>query len=100
MFYLRLYGVRYMVKDNSDSEKGNQLPPYRLLFPISSKGSTDRVAYTTIFVTQLMEHWLEGEIAQWVHHMKDRPDDPSHNERTLLPRSYISLPLGTETLIS
>ena len=28
-FYLRLYGVRHMVKDHSD----------RLLFPISSKGS-------------------------------------------------------------
>ena len=38
-FYLRLYGVRYMVKDHSDSEKGNPLPPHRLLFPISSKGS-------------------------------------------------------------
>ena len=73
---------------------------YRLLFPISSKGSTDRIALTTTFATQVMEHWLEGEIAQWVHQMKDLPDDPSHNERTLLPRSYISLPLGTETLIS
>ena len=33
-FYLRLYGVRHMVKDDSDSEKGNPLPPlgysYRL----------------------------------------------------------------------
>ena len=39
-FYLRLYGVRYMVKDHSDSERGNLLPPlHRLLFPISSKGS-------------------------------------------------------------
>ena len=38
-FYLRLYGVRHMVKDHSDSEKGNQLPPHRLLFPINSKGS-------------------------------------------------------------
>ena len=37
---------------------------------------------------------LEREIAQWVHPMKDRSDDPSHHERTLLPRSYISL-LGT-----
>ena len=37
-FYLRLYGVRHMVKDHSDSERGNQLPPHRLLFPIS-KGS-------------------------------------------------------------
>ena len=37
-FYLRLYGVRHMVKDHSDSEKGNPLPPHRLLFPINSKG--------------------------------------------------------------
>ena len=35
-FYLRLYGVRHMVKDHSDSEKGNPLPPLRLYFPISS----------------------------------------------------------------
>ena len=28
-----------MVKDHSDSEKGNLLPPHRLLFPINSKGS-------------------------------------------------------------
>ena len=38
-FYLRLYGVRNMVKDHSDSEKGNLLPPHRLLFPSNSKGS-------------------------------------------------------------
>ena len=38
-FYLQLYGVRHIVKDHSDSERGNQLPPHRLLFPISSKGS-------------------------------------------------------------
>ena len=28
-----------MVKDHSDSERGNLLQPHRLLFPISSKGS-------------------------------------------------------------
>ena len=33
----------------------------------------------------------EREIAQWVHPMKDRSDDPSLHERTSLPRSYISL---------
>ena len=38
-FYLRLYDVRHMVKDHSDSEKGNPLPPHGLLFPINSKGS-------------------------------------------------------------
>ena len=38
-FYLRLYDVRHMVKDHSDSEKGNPLPPHRLLLSINSKGS-------------------------------------------------------------
>ena len=38
-FYLRLYGIGHMVTVHSDSEKGNLLPPHRLLFPISSKGS-------------------------------------------------------------
>ena len=38
---------------------------------------------------------MEREIAQWVHPMKDRADDPSHHEQTLLLRSYISLPLST-----
>ena len=38
-FYLRLYGVRHMVKDHSDSEKGNPLPLHRLLCLINSKGS-------------------------------------------------------------
>ena len=38
-FYLRLYGIRHMVKDHSDSEKGNPLPPHRLLFLINSNGS-------------------------------------------------------------
>ena len=38
-FYLRLYGIRHMVNDNSDNERGNPLPPHGPLFPISSKGS-------------------------------------------------------------
>ena len=38
-FYLRLYGIRHMVKNHSDSEKGNPLPPHRLLLSINSKGS-------------------------------------------------------------
>ena len=52
---------------------------------------TDRIIHTTAFVTPVVEHWLEREIAQWVHPMKDRSDHPSHHERTFLPRSYISL---------
>ena len=38
-FYLWLYGIRHMVKNHSDSERGNLLLPHGLLFPISSKGS-------------------------------------------------------------
>ena len=59
---------------------------------------TDRLAHTTAFVTPVVEHWLEREIAQWNHPMKDRSDNPSHHERTLLLRSYISLP-GTIAII-
>ena len=80
-FYLRLYSVRHG-KNYSDIERGNPLSPHGLLFPISSKGSSicvipDRIRHTTAFVTPVVEHWLEQEIAQWVHHE--------------LPRSYISL---------
>ena len=53
-FYLRLYGVIHMVKDHSDNEKGNPLPPHRL--------PTDRISHTTAFVTPVVEHWLEREI--------------------------------------
>ena len=47
MFYLTTHSTHFiygymasdMVKDHSDSEKGNPLPPHRLLLSISSKGS-------------------------------------------------------------
>ena len=57
-----------MVKDHSDSEKGNPLPPHGLLFPslFYMHHPTDRIAHTTAFVTPVVEHWLEREIAQWV----------------------------------
>ena len=77
-----------MVKDHSDSEKGNPLPPHRLLLLNNSKGSfictiPVRITHTMAFVTPVVDHWLEREIAQWVHPMKDRSNDPSHHERTL-----------------
>ena len=80
-----------MVKDHSDSEKGNPQPPHRLLFPINSNGSvymhhpTDRITHTTAVVTPVVERWLEREIAQWIHPMKDLSDDPSHHELHLAP---------------
>ena len=48
MFYLTTHsthfiygyrGVRHMVKNHSDSERGNLVLPHGLLFPINSKGS-------------------------------------------------------------
>ena len=32
---------------------------------------TDRITHITAFVTPVVEHWLEREIAQWVHPMKE-----------------------------
>ena len=62
-FYLWLYGVKHLVKDHSDSERGNPLPPHRLFFPISSKGSficiiPDWIIHTTAFlqITAVVEH--------------------------------------------
>ena len=40
---------------------------------------TDRIAHTTAFVTPVVEHWLEREIAQWV--------DPT-THRTMSERFY------------
>ena len=50
-----------MVKAHSDSEKGNPLPPHRLLLLINSKGSfistiPDRIVHTMAFVTTVVEH--------------------------------------------
>ena len=97
MLYLTTHSTHFylhMVKDHSDSERENPLQPHGLLFQINSNGSfictipqVYRIAHTTAFATPVVEHWLEREIAQWVHPMKDRSDDPSHHERTLLPRS-------------
>ena len=52
---------------------------------------TDRITHTTAFVTPVVEHWLEREIAQW------RIDPTTH--RTM---SYISLPelLGSPGICS
>ena len=65
---------------------------FRLTARVLLYAPINRIVHTTAFVTPVVEHWLEREIAQWVNPMKDRPDDPSYHERTPLPRSYISIP--------
>ena len=53
-FYLWLYGIEHMVKDNSDSERGNLLPPNELLFPISRKASF--ICTTLLFLKNVNLH--------------------------------------------
>ena len=97
-----------MVKDHSDSEKARVLlyaPSHRqdntyhgLCYTSrgalagTRNGSTPWRIYPTTHSTMserstselhFREQWLEREIAQWVHPMKDLSDDPSHHERTL-----------------
>ena len=81
-----IYG--YMASD-TDSERGNPLPPHGLLSDwqhgfFYMYHPTDRIAHTTAFVTPVMEHWLEREIAQWVHHEGSirRPIAPRANALT------------------
>ena len=60
-------------------------------------------AHTPAFVTPVVVHWLEREIAQWVHHMKDRSDDSSHHEQCsyhgATSRSLILIIIITEIII-
>ena len=56
----------------------------------------DRIAHIMAFVTPVVEHWLEQEIAIGST-MKDRSDVPSHHECTLLPWSYYRLRGGSRT---
>ena len=93
-FYLRLYGVGHMVKYHSEETRcchmgySFRLTARVLLYaPSHRQDSTYHSLCYTIRV-----------IAQWVRPMKDRPDDPSHHEWTLLPRSYISLPYINDAL--
>ena len=40
-----------MVKDHSDSERGNPLPPHGLLFSINSKGSQDSTYHVICYTS-------------------------------------------------
>ena len=142
MFYLTTHSTHfiysYMVMDHSDSERGNPLPPHRLLSRVLLYASSHRQdnTYHSLWYTSRgilagtrnssMGPPNEGSIrrpstpwanalttelhlAPWICScerivrlldiavfvscvVKDRSDDPSHHERTPLPRSYISLP--------
>ena len=64
---------------------------------------TDRITHTTAFVTPVVEHWLEREIAQWVHHegSMGRPIAPRANALTTeLHHTSEKLAVGKLKLIS
>ena len=71
-----------MVKAHSDSEETG-CPHYMY-------HTSDWIAHTTAFVTPVVEHWLEREMANWVHLMKDRSDDQSNHERTLTTELHVA----------
>ena len=48
---------------------------------------TDRITHTTAFVTPVVEHWLEREIAQWVHGLLMRTANHGLQSGTLNPWS-------------
>ena len=67
-FYLRLYGVTHICKGPF---KGNLLPPLGYSFRLEARVllyASSHIHHTTVFVTPVVEHWLERDIAQWVHY--------------------------------
>ena len=50
-FYLRLYGIRHMVKDHLDSERGNLLPPHGLLFLLYAPSHRQDSTYHSLCYT-------------------------------------------------
>ena len=69
-----IWSQTYDIKDPLDSERGNPLPPHRLNLSNYQQGffymhyPRDRITHTMAFITPVVEHWLEWEIAQWVNH--------------------------------
>ena len=53
---------------------------------------TDRITHTTAFVAPVVEHWLEREIAQWVHPHEGSIRRPIAPWANALPLSYVPLP--------
>ena len=66
--HLRLYNIRHMIKNHSYRERGNPLPPHRLLFLISSKGS-----FICIIQTQDNTYHSHGALAGIRNSQQDPP---------------------------
>ena len=59
-FYLRLYGIRHMVNDHSDNERGNLLYcVYMVKVQLDSEnGNLLTTVHGLLFVTPIGEHFL------------------------------------------
>ena len=58
-----------MVKNHSDRKRENLGYSFRLVARVLLYASSHRQDNTYhSFVTTVVEHWLEREIAKWVHH--------------------------------
>ena len=91
-----------MVKNHSDSERGNLLPPHGLLFLISSKVFfICTIPQTGYHIPHPLLHqsWSTGWNEKQLNGSttKDPSDDPLHHDWTLLPWSYISISLFWNT---
>ena len=52
----------------------------------------NKTAYTTTFVTSVVEQWLEWELVQWST-MWDQSDNPLHHEQMLFSGSLMGIDL-------
>ena len=83
MFYLMTHSTHFliygymvsdMVKDHSESERKPAATTTWATLSNWQQGffymhnSIDRIEHTMAFVTPVVEHWVEREIAQWIHH--------------------------------
>ena len=75
-FYLRLYGVDHRVKDHLAREETHFHHNMGYSFQLTAIQqaifymylSTESTAHTIAFIITVVEHWLEQQIPQWVHH--------------------------------
>ena len=80
-FYLRLYDVEHMIKDHSDSERGNPLPPHGLLFPYRIPFSC---IYIYIHVSQCLSAVYQTEKTQdWIppRQKKNKPHNKTQKHK-------------------
>ena len=83
-FYLRLYGVRHMVKDDSDRREETRCRHMGYSFVLAARVLLYASSYRQDntyhgLISPVVEHWLEREIAQSFHKKAGKEHTPSHN---------------------